>query len=91
MGIEKLLSKFPSDLSGGECQKVIIARTLLYKKKLILADEPTGSLDNKSAVEVMQVLKKLNGCGHTILIVTHDPVIANYCCQTITIDDGIIK
>ncbi|MCD7839581.1 MAG: ABC transporter ATP-binding protein [Erysipelotrichaceae bacterium] len=89
LGIEKLMSKFPNDLSGGECQKVVIARTILYSKKVILADEPTGSLDNKSSVEIMNILKNLSNRGNTILIVTHDPIVANCCCRTITIDDGI--
>jgi len=70
--IEKLINKFTSQLSGGEQQKVAIARALLNKPKLIIADEPTGNLDPKTSIEVMEILMELNKKGNTILMATHD-------------------
>ena len=70
--IEKLINKFTSQLSGGEQQKVAIARALLNKPKLIIADEPTGNLDPKTSIEVMDILMELNKKGNTILMATHD-------------------
>ena len=70
--IEKLINKFTSQLSGGEQQKVAIARALLNSPKLIIADEPTGNLDPKTSIEVMEVLMELNEKGNTILMATHD-------------------
>ena len=70
--IEKLINKFTSQLSGGEQQKVAIARALLNNPKLIIADEPTGNLDPKTSIEVMEVLMELNEKGNTILMATHD-------------------
>ena len=65
-------NKFPSQLSGGEKQKVAIARSLLNNPKIIIADEPTGNLDPKSSIEIMEVLREINENGHTILMATHD-------------------
>ena len=70
--IEKLINKFTSQLSGGEQQKVAIARALLNNPKLIIADEPTGNLDPKTSIEVMEILMELNKKGNTILMATHD-------------------
>ena len=70
--IEKLINKFTSQLSGGEQQKVAIARALLNNPKLIIADEPTGNLDPKTSIEVMDILMELNKKGNTILMATHD-------------------
>ena len=70
--IEKLINKFTSQLSGGEQQKVAIARALLNNTKLIIADEPTGNLDPKTSIEVMDILMELNKKGNTILMATHD-------------------
>ena len=70
--IEKLINKFTSQLSGGEQQKVAIARALLNNPELIIADEPTGNLDPKTSIEVMEVLMDLNEKGNTILMATHD-------------------
>ena len=65
-------NKFPSQLSGGEKQKVAIARSLLNDPKIIIADEPTGNLDPKSSIEIMEVLREINENGNTILMATHD-------------------
>ena len=70
--IEKLINKFTSQLSGGEQQKVAIARALLNNPELIIADEPTGNLDPKTSIEVMDILMELNKKGNTILMATHD-------------------
>ena len=70
--IEKLINKFTSQLSGGEQQKVAIARALHNNPKLIIADEPTGNLDPKTTIEVMDILMELNKKGNTILMATHD-------------------
>jgi cell division transport system ATP-binding protein len=70
--IENLINKFTSQLSGGEQQKVAIARALLNNPKLIIADEPTGNLDPKTSIEVMEILMELNKKGNTILMATHD-------------------
>ena len=70
--IEKLINKFTSQLSGGEQQKVAIARALLNNPELIIADEPTGNLDPKTSIEVMEILMELNEKGNTILMATHD-------------------
>ena len=70
--ISDLSNKFPSQLSGGQKQKVAIARSLLNKPEIIIADEPTGNLDPKSSIEIMNVLEEINQNGNTIVIATHD-------------------
>lgn len=87
----KLNSK-PNELSGGQQQRVSIARALMNGGDLILADEPTGALDSKSGIMVLEILQKLNAAGHTIVLVTHDPGIAAKAKRIIEIKDGeIIK
>ena len=80
----------PNKLSGGQQQRVSIARALINGGEIILADEPTGALDSKSGLMVMQILTKLHKEGHTIIIVTHDPKIAEYANRVIEIKDGNI-
>ena len=65
-------NKYPSQLSGGQKQKVAIARSLLNNPEIIIADEPTGNLDPKSSIEIMNILQEINENGNTILIATHD-------------------
>ena len=84
--------KMPHQLSGGEQQRVAIARALLNDPELILADEPTGNLDSHSEGEILQIFKDLNANGSTIVMVTHEPNIAEHCKRIITCKDGeIIK
>lgn len=82
------MNKKVSDLSGGQQQRVAIARALIQESNIILADEPTGSLDKKNGKEVMDILCNLNKEGKTILIVTHDEKIASLCKRIIQLDDG---
>lgn len=90
VGMEKFAKKPVNKLSGGQKQRVAIARAIVNDPKIILADEPTGALDSKTAAEIMSVLKELNDAGKTIIIVTHDMGIANQCKRIIEISDGEI-
>ena len=83
-----LAKKYPSQLSGGQKQRAAIARALVYEPDIILGDEPTGALDSETAAEIFGILKKIQEDGKTIIIVTHDPVIAGKCERTIHIVDG---
>ena len=88
LGLEKRINAKPNELSGGEQQRVAIARALITNPKLLLADEPTGNLDSKSSQEVMSIFKKLNENGITIIMVTHDPEIADFAKKVKIIKDG---
>ena len=91
MGLTPWAKHFPNEMSGGQKQRVAIARALITKPQIILADEPTGALDSKTSVEVMQLLKQLNQQdGITIIVVTHEGGVANETDKIIHIKDGII-
>lgn len=91
LGLTEWAGHFPNELSGGQKQRVAIARALITNPKLILADEPTGALDSKTSLEVMELLKKLNKDeGITIVVVTHESGVANETNKIIHIKDGII-
>lgn len=90
LGLGERIDYMPGQLSGGQQQRVSIARALMNGGKVILADEPTGALDSKSGLEVMNILKELNSQGHTVIIVTHDRSIAANAPHIIEIKDGEI-
>lgn len=85
-----LRDKLVNQLSGGQKQRVAIARAIINSPQFILADEPTGALDQKTAVGIMELFRKLNREGHTVLIVTHDMDVAQRCQRNIEIQDGRI-
>lgn len=90
LGIDKLAKQPCSKLSGGQKQRVAITRAIVNEPSIILADEPTGSLDTKTSAEIMELFKSLNRQGKTIIIVTHDLKIAEQCGRIIEIADGNI-
>ncbi|MCR5506901.1 MAG: ABC transporter ATP-binding protein [bacterium] len=90
VGLKDFVDRFPSQISGGMQQRVAIARALINNPKLILADEPTGNLDTKTSVEIMNLFQKLNEDGKTIVLVTHEPDIADFAKRLIYIIDGVV-
>ena len=81
----------PSELSGGEMQRVAIARALTNDPRLILADEPTGNLDTKSGQEILKIFEELWGQGHTLVIITHNPYIADCARRVVKLRDGLVE
>ena len=91
LGILKIKNQYPGDISGGERQRAAIARALYTEPKLLLADEPTASLDSKKAIEVMEILKKItNESNRTTVIVTHDTRLLTYCDRVFDVTDGVL-
>lgn len=89
VGLEKKIERFPDQISGGEQQRVVIARSLAHKPKLLVADEPTGNLDTINAQEIISLLKKINEFGTTVVLVTHNREIVNMLRKrVITLDHG---
>jgi putative ABC transport system ATP-binding protein len=91
VGFDEAMSAHrPNQLSGGQQQRVAIARALVNDPKILLCDEPTGNLDRKTGFQIMDILCDLHSKGKTVILVTHDPKIAEYASRTITLEDGRI-
>jgi putative ABC transport system ATP-binding protein len=91
VGLANRADHFPSQMSGGQQQRVAIARALVNRPSILLADEPTGNLDSRTSVEIMEVFQDLNEQGLTIVIVTHEPDIAQFAKRVIVFRDGKIR
>jgi putative ABC transport system ATP-binding protein len=81
----------PNELSGGQSQRVAIARALINNPSLILADEPTGNLDSKTSIEIMDIFSGIQASGNTVVLVTHEEDIANYAYRVVRLRDGVIE
>lgn len=91
VGLEQKAHRFPTQISGGEQQRVVIARALVHRPKILLADEPTGNLDTVNTADVIEVLKKINNFGSTVVLVTHNREVVNSLkSRVITLADGRI-
>ena len=88
VGLEERMTFFPNQMSGGQCQRVAIARAMVGKPELLLADEPTGALDTKSGNQIMEIFRRLSEEGMTIIMITHEPSIADCADRTCRILDG---
>jgi len=91
VGLAHRINHKPSEMSGGEQQRVAIARSLANNPSIILGDEPTGNVDTKSGNSIMEILESINKNGNTVIIVTHDPKIAKRAKRMIMIQDGIVS
>lgn len=90
-GISEIAGKYPAEISGGQKQRTAVARALMNDPLLILADEPTGNLDSRSTVEIMNILKELHKNGRTVIVITHDDDIAAQARRVIRIMDGQVE
>ncbi len=90
VGLEKRAHHKPAEMSGGERQRIAIARALINDPSIMLADEPTGNLDSKTSVDIMRIFQDINKKGATIIVVTHEPDIVRYAKRVIKLKDGII-
>ncbi|PMC35146.1 macrolide ABC transporter ATP-binding protein [Bacillus sp. UMB0899] len=90
VGLAERMNHLPNELSGGQKQRVAIARSIVNEPKIILADEPTGALDSKTSISIMEQFTQLNKEGTTVILVTHEQEVADYANRIITVRDGII-
>ena len=90
MGIAHLKDKMPSQLSGGQQQRCAIARALVSDTPVLLADEPTGALDQRTGNDIMNYFEEINDTGKTVILITHDLAIANRCKRIVRIEDGLL-
>lgn len=90
LGIQEKENVKTALLSGGQKQRVAIGRALINNPKIILADEPTGALDQKTSMEILKLLNKLHDEGKTVIIITHDPLVASHCPRIINMEDGLM-
>ena len=91
VGLEGKMERFPNQISGGEQQRVVVARALAHRPKILLADEPTGNLDSINSRDIIDLLKKINDFGTTVILVTHNrDVVNDLNRRVITLDDGVI-
>ena len=91
VGLGDRLTHKPNELSGGQRQRVAVARALANKPSIILADEPTGNLDTKTSLEIMQLFNQIHEAGNTVILVTHEPDIAEYAERIVYLRDGMIE
>lgn len=91
VGLEERAHHRPNELSGGQCQRVAIARALINNPSIILADEPTGNLDSKTSVEIMDLFGSIQASGNTVILVTHEEDIAAHARRVVRIKDGVVE
>jgi putative ABC transport system ATP-binding protein len=91
VGLEDRSHHKPNEMSGGQGQRVAIARALVNNPSIILADEPTGNLDSKTSVEIMEIFNTIHAAGNTVILVTHEEDIAHYAHRIIRLRDGVIE
>jgi putative ABC transport system ATP-binding protein len=91
VGLAERAGHKPNELSGGQCQRVAVARALINQPSIILADEPTGNLDSKTSEEIMEMFASIHASGNTVVLVTHEEDIAEHAGRIIRLRDGVIE